>query len=98
MFARQRGHDHIEFFQSDNAIRFIGLRDVAYQIEEQFDRRIIRQSEYFIEHVTRPVFIQHLFFSDENHPAAFGLAFAHEVAALEKGGETDDVEWFCGHV
>src|SRR5581483_443991 len=92
MLARQRGHHDIELFERDDAIRFAGLPDMRDQIEKQLDRRIVRQSEDFIKHVARPIFMQHLLFRDERDVASQRFALAHEVGAFEKGREADDVE------
>ena len=91
MFARQRSDDDVEFLQSDDAIRHARLRDMSDEIKEQFDRRIVWQGEYFIEHVPRPVFVQHLLLSNQDDVGARSLALAYEVAALEERREADDV-------
>ena len=94
MLARQRSNHDIELFQRDDAVRFGGLGDVTCEIEKQFHGRVIRQGEDFIEHVAGPVFMQHLFLGNKDEVAALRFAFAHEIAAFDEGGETDDVDWF----
>jgi len=37
--------------------------------------------------------MQHLFLGNKDEVAALRFAFAHEIAAFEEGGETDDVDW-----
>jgi hypothetical protein len=58
------------------------------------DRRIVWQSEYFVERLTRPIFVEHFFFGDQSDVAALGFAGTHEIAALKKGGEANYVDWF----
>src|SRR2546421_7707303 len=91
MLAGERRDHHVELFQRDDAIKFIGLRNVRDEVEKQFHRRIVRQSEAFIDDVTRPIFVQHLLFCYESDVASFGFALAHEVAAFEKSGEANYV-------
>ena len=97
MLTCQRCNYDIELFQRDDAIGFGGLGDVTREIEKQFHRRVIRQREDFIEHLARPIFMQHLFLGDEDDVAALRVAFTHEIDAFEEGGEADDVERFCWH-
>src|SRR2546430_10196014 len=92
MLESQRCNYDIELFQRDDAIWFGGLGDVTREIEKQFHRRVIRQSEDFIQHLAGPVFGQHLFPGDEGDVAALRFAFAHEIAAFEEGGEARSEE------
>jgi hypothetical protein len=92
MFPRQRGDDHVEFFQGHDPISRPGPGYMTYKIQEKLNRRIVGEGENFGEHITRPIFVEHLFFSDQDYVAAQRRAFAHKVAAFKKGGDADDVE------
>src|SRR5258706_5400397 len=93
VLAGERGNDDVKFFQSHDPIRLGWLTNVTHQIEKEFNRRIVGHGEYVTQNLAGPVFVQHLLFGDQNDVAALRLAFAHEVATFEEGGEADDVEW-----
>src|ERR1700738_4831264 len=94
MLARQGRDDDIELLQGHDAVRLPGPGNMTYQVEEELNRRVVGQSKYFINNIAWPVFGQHLLFSNEDDVVAQRSAFAHKVAAFEKSGEADDIEWF----
>jgi hypothetical protein len=67
---------------------------MTYQVEEELNGSVVRESINLIEHLARPVFKQHLLFSNEDDLVAQCFALAHKVAAFEKGGEANDAERF----
>ena len=77
-----------EIIQSEIATQHVS--EFALSREPAFFRVPLR--------VARPVLVQHFLFGDQDDIAAGGLAFAHEIAAFEKGSKADDVGWICGHV
>src|SRR5438552_3755831 len=94
MLAGQGRNDDIELFQGHDTIRFPGPGNMTYQVEKELNRRVVRQGKYFVNNIARPVLGQHLLFGNEDDVVAQRLAFAHKVAAFEKGCEADDIQWF----
>ena len=53
---------------------------------------VVWHGHQLINAVAWPVFLQHLFLGDENNVTAQPFTFANKVAALEVGGQANDIE------
>src|SRR5215207_956397 len=92
MFTHQGSRDNIKLLQRDDAIYLGFARQKCEQIDEQRWTSVVWDSDQIVETVARPVFLEHLFFRDQNNIATLIFAFTNEISALEIGRKTDNVE------
>src|SRR6266480_805704 len=86
-----RGHN-IKFFESYHEIQFTIPGQVSSKMNEKIRCCFIRQRDYIVQTIARPIFLKHLFFGNQDDVTAATLAFANKVAAFEVTGQAHHVQ------
>src|SRR2546423_5955266 len=101
MFPNQGRCHYVKLFQRYHAIRFHPPCDVGYEVNHEGRARVVWHRDQIVKTVMRPVFLEHFLLCDQDDLTTKALTLPNKVAALEIGGEADDVEWASlsfGHV